>query len=409
MIHITKKVSALIAVCLAVSSVLCQTPETIRPGCPECRLLRLDYENSGGENGLTTFDYNGDGLLEKAVWELDDGSRISLNSYTHDKDGRLIRKYREYSDSLISDQAFEYNNRGQLITERFERSDSVSGLTTYEYDDQGRLAGMRCRGFNGWFYGDIAFTYDEAGSKIKGDIRHEGEHAGVILYSYDECGNLIREHWDFSGRWSQTFIYEYEACPAAPPAVYASSNVFISGNPQYRLIGEHYDYSGKTGGPSFYFYGKGGKLLSKRFERSDGFSTETDYLYDCKGKLTRSCRHYSNGLFAVFSYESGPSGKLATRSFRRTDGVSGSESYAYDSRSNLVSAQWINVDSWLTGALTFTSAEDGTLTGGHYQGADGSGAEIRFEYDAHGNLLKIHWDFASGATQTYVFEYEYAK
>ena len=34
----------------------------------EPRLLKLHYENSSGENGLTTFDYHPDGTIHMAVW-----------------------------------------------------------------------------------------------------------------------------------------------------------------------------------------------------------------------------------------------------------------------------------------------------------------------------------------------------
>jgi hypothetical protein len=257
-------------------------------------LLRLYYENSSGEKGLTTFDYNEDGILDKAIWELDDGTRTSLNFYEHDTNKNLVKKYREFSDSLTSNQFYEYDNKGHLITEHFQRSDGVSGLTTYEYDKNGKLTKANCKGLNGWFFGDIIYIYNEAGNKQKAIINQEGKNTGVILYSYDEDGNLIKEHWDFSGKWSQSFVYEYEKRQDISTKPYTSSNVYIINNSDYRIIKEYYDYSNKTGGPSDYYYNENGKLLSKRFKRSDGLSTETYYLYDHQGKLTKSYRKYSN-------------------------------------------------------------------------------------------------------------------
>ena len=368
--------------------------------------MKLHYENTNGEKGLTTFDYNDEGVLNKAIWELSDGSRASLNFYEHDKNGNLIKKYREFSDSLTSSQFYEYDDNGNLITEHFHRSDSISGITMYEYDNNGRLVKMNCQGLNGWFYGEINFVYDEGNIKQKAKIIQKGKSTGVILYSYDENEYLIKEHWDFSGKWSQTFVYEYERCKIISPKPYTSSNVFIINNPEYRIVRESYEYANKIGGPSYYTYNKEGKLLNKRFERSDGFSTETTYLYDYQKKLTKSYRKYSNGLCAVFTYKYNKLGKLTNRLFKRTDGVTGNESYEYDEDSRLIHANWENFDSWLTGTIKFTYNENGDLFEGYFQGTKGFNAKINFKYDNHRNLSKIYWDFSSGETQKYIFEYE---
>lgn len=274
-------------------------------------MFQLYYENSSGEKGLTTFNYNEDGILDKAIWELDDGSRASLNFYTHDINGNLIAKYREFSDSLTSNQIYEYDNQGHLVAEHFERSDSVYGITNYEYDDNGKLIKANCKGLNGWFYGEITYVYDETG-----------------------------------------------------------------------------------------------KLLTKRFERSDDFSTETTYLYDHQGKLTKSYRKYSNGLCAVFTYEFNHFGQLTKRFFKRTDGAAGNESYEYDENSKLVKANWENVDSWLTGIIELKYHENGNICEGYFHGANDFNAKIYFTYDNNKNLIKIHWDFSFGGIQTYIFEYE---
>jgi len=118
----------------------------------EYQLFQLYYEDSSGEKGLTTFNYNDEGILEKAIWEFSDGTRTSLNIYKHDAKGNLINKTREFSDSLTSNQSYEFDEKGNLIVEYFERSDSVSGITTYEYNKKGRLEKANCNGLNGWFF-----------------------------------------------------------------------------------------------------------------------------------------------------------------------------------------------------------------------------------------------------------------
>ena len=91
--------------------------------------------------------------MSKAIWELEDGSRTSLNFYEHDADGNLINKYREFSDSLTSNQIYNYNDDGKLLVEYFQRSDSISGTVTYEYDSDGNLFKANCDGLAGWFFG----------------------------------------------------------------------------------------------------------------------------------------------------------------------------------------------------------------------------------------------------------------
>lgn len=184
----------------------------------EYRLIKLHYENSGGEKGLTTFEYDENGNHTVSFWELLDGSRNSLNYYRYDNNGNLIKKYREFSDGITATELFEYDEVGNLIKEDFQRSDGVKGTTTYEYDKNDVLLLARCNGLKGWFYGEIHYVYDERGFKIRGDFELTDQNKGTITYSYDGNNNLISEYWDFSGEWNQTFIYEYD------PILYSSED-----------------------------------------------------------------------------------------------------------------------------------------------------------------------------------------
>ena len=382
------------------------TPSNDKSNNLEYRLLKLHYENNSGEKGLTTFEYDENGNICKAIWELLDGSRNSINYYSYDKNCTLIKKYREFSDSITSTELFKYDIDGNLISENFQRSDSVSGIAIYEYDNNGNLSKANCKGLKGWFFGEINYIYDDNGKKIKGDIIQKGQNTGIITYSYDDKNNLIKEHWEFKNNWSQTFTYEYEICTNNAPLLYTSSNVFILNNNNYRLIKENYDYSNENGGPSYYKYNDKGKLLNKLFKRSDNFTTKTTYLYDCNGRLTKSYRKYSNGLSAIFTYEFTKKRKLLKRTFKRSDGKFGSEYYEYDENSRLTKAVYNNFDSWLTGTITFEYNKNNSLQTGYFKSDKGYYANIIFDYDEMKNLVKIHWDFSFSKTQTYTFEYE---
>ncbi len=176
----------------------------------EYRLLKLHYDNSSGEKGVTIFEYDEDGIMHKAIWKLLDESRSSINFYEYNECGNLLTKYREFSDGITSEKTYEYDGNCDLIMETFKRSDGVKGTTIYEYDENNRLLKANCEGLNGWFYGVITYSYDDDGIKTNADFTQKGEKAGTITYSYDENGNLIKEYWDFNGKWNQTFIYEYE-------------------------------------------------------------------------------------------------------------------------------------------------------------------------------------------------------
>jgi hypothetical protein len=368
------------------------------------RPIRLHYENTDGEKGLSTFDYNNDGTVNVGVWELLDGTRSSVNFYSY-SGGNLVKVYREFSDSITSTLVYGYDGDGNLVSEHFERSDSVVGDVEYRYDESGRLVAADCDGLKGWFFGAITYRYDADGRKVGGDVLTKRGNAGTIEYSYDDKGRLAGEVWDFPGLWGQTFVYEYDKEYGAPPAYYSSSNAFITGS-GYRVIKEDYNYADETGGPSLYEYNADGKLVKKTFIRSDSLTTETRYLYDGGGFLVKSYRQMSDGRAVIFDYEYDAGGRMTGKTFRRSDLAAGSESYEYGDRGWLSRAHYDNVDFWLTGDISFSCDEQGRPAAGSFKGEDGFDAGLSFSYDGNGNLEKIDWEFSFGKFQTYHFQYE---
>ncbi|MDH4156291.1 MAG: hypothetical protein OEW00_03330 [candidate division Zixibacteria bacterium] len=376
-----------------------------KSGVSGYRLIRLHYENAGGEKGLTTFDYDPGGRLYKAVWESFSERRSSLNHYEHDERGNLVGKYRDFSDGITSAETYEYDQKGNLIAEHFQRSDRVSGTTTYEYDQDGNVIKANCDRFTGWFSGEITYTYDN-GRKMTGHITQNAQDVGSIQYTYDADGNLVREWWDFPDSWSQTFVYEYEAYPGTPPARYTPPNVFVLNDDGFRVIAEGYDYSNVLGGPTQWDYDETGKLITRRFSRTDGMTTNVSYLYDARGRLTKGYRKYNSGLSAVLTYETNESGQITQRTVKLSNGIVGTDSYKYDEDTRLVSAEYDKFDTWLSGTLTFTHGDDGEYAAGSFKSTGGPDADLAFEYDERGHLVKIQWTFTNAETQTYTFQYE---
>ena len=372
----------------------------------ELKLVNLYYENSSGEKGITKFYYDENGLNQKAKWELLDGTRNSLNYHTLDKNGRILIKYREFSDNITSTTTYIYDSLGNLTKEFFTRSDEVMGQVDYFYNEDRKLKKAYCKGLNGWFYGTIFYKYNLEDQKYSAIIFRDSIQIGEISYSYNDSGLITREFWDFPGKWNQTFNYKYSLLTFISPGFYTSSNVYITNAGKYKLTYESYDYSGESGGPSEFIYDSNNKLLEKVFTRSDGLKTITTYKYDKAGILTKSLRNYSNGLKASFSYIYDGNRRLIQRKMHRSDGLVGKEVYEYDKKGDLKSAVYENFDSWLSGKINYAYDSKGKIRIGIFEGKSGLNAEISFAMDDFGNIEKVHWDFSNGRTQTYTFKFE---
>lgn len=363
----------------------------------------LHYENSNGEQCLTTFDFEPQGHPKVAVWEQLDRNRCSLDSLSYDDSGNLVRRYREYYDGVTSEELYEYDAAGRRVNETFSRSDGVTGITIHKYDRRGNLTESECDAYKGWFNGKIVYTR-ERGRISNARIFQDEKRTGEIRYNYDASGRLKREWWRVGDDWNQTIRYEYFNADSAGDRNFTSPNVFIVPEDKVAVAAENYDYSGESGGPSYYGYEPDGKLVAKRFVRSDGLTTNTAFLYDADRRLSKSYRIYADGRHGVFSYEFNETGKLVGRTLKVSDGSDGSETYEYDNDAKLVKAGYKNFDSWLSGVIQFEYVGD-QLSKGVFKGENDFDAALSFGYDDMNHLISIHWAFSFGKTQTYTFEY----
>ena len=387
---------------MGISHFSCSEPEQeeINAG-PTFRLQKLYYENSRGEQGITTYYYDRGGFNYLAHWQLADSSRSSLNYHEIDTNGKLLRKERIFSDGISSDRNFEYDSVGQLFRQDFKRSDGVTGTTSYQYDDKGLLSMADCKGLNGWFHGQIHYHYED-GIKTGAMLMRDSDTIGSIQYVYDE-NRLEYESWDFNGQWDQTFQYEYAR---AVTQTFTYSNVHLLESPWFRVSEEYHDYNGQEGGPSYYKYDGDNRLESKEYIRSDGMRTSTIYEYDTTGLLRYSYMAYPDGDTALFHYWYNINRELLVRTWEHPDGTRGSETYRYDDNGFLYEGEYENMDGWMNGILRFDNDETGTLTRAVYKGNDGLDALLTFSYDHNFNLVKTHWEFSDGRTQSYSFRYD---
>lgn len=374
-----------------------------RSGRPS-RLARLDYDNSSGEKGATFFDHGENGLIERALWELESGERYSLNVYAYDELGRLIRKTREYSDHKDTVQIYRYDERNRLVAEEFLQGNVSKGVTTYEYDARGRLALMRCHAYNGWIEGTITIRYGAGGLRSGAELVQEGKTAAGIAYEYDDKGDLTRETWEFASGWEQTFRYRYDMKAGTRGVVYTSPNPFVlNGTEPVRR--EDYTYGDKVGGPSSYRYGASGKLLEKTYERSDGLKTNTFYFYGTDGVLLRAFRRHSDNQNALFRFRYDEARRMTSKEFFASDGSHGKDVFSYDPSEALREAEFINSDRWLNGTMSLIESKRGLPSRGVYKDKAGFGADVSFTYDERSLLKKIVWTFSDGRIQVYSYSY----
>lgn len=373
------------------------------PQYDNVRLARMGYTNTDGEDGLSIYHYRRDGVMGAGTWLLTDRSRYSANYYVYDDQGRMVEKYREFSDGLVSTQRFKYDAGGRVMKESFGRSDGITGFADFRWDEGGRLVSADCKKFRGWFNGFIRYRYEE-GRLAGAGITREGEDFGTIEYVYGSDGRLASETWKLGGgKWSQTFSYQYEPLPSK---VFSASSPLVMMNPVYRVTGETYDFNSQGGGPSFYEYDDAGRLLKKVFERADGLRTETSYVFDDAGSLVSSHRVYHDGRTADFLYSYDDAQRLVGKTFKQSTGELGFEKYTYDRLGRLVGASYENMDLWLSGDLTFAYDDWGHLDTGKFSSEGGLDAALDFGADEHGNVVRMHWVFSNGMTQTYTFEYQ---
>mgnify|MGYP006282603433 CR=1 FL=1 len=395
------KYSPLVCIVFLISAHLCGQP--FEYDTTGYQLKELQYENADGEKGLTTFLYNKEGDIYKAVWQNLENKRYSENYFIYRR-GRLKKLYREFSDSLTSTKVFSYDSLGRIQEEVFERSDGKKGHVFYVYNSGGKLTEMDCQGLNGWFHGKIMYSYKKGGLRKRAEIFRDNEQIGSIIYKYSKEGNLLNEHWDFNGGWWQSFEYVYEPKKLIS---WANSNPLLEIPNGWRIEHEKYSYNDKLGGPSGFRYSQDGKLLEKTFVRNDGLKTNTTYSYDKNRLIRQSERVYASGERAVFDYKYNAYGQITEKSFKHSSGKEGREAFLYDANGRLVAARYDNMDTWLTGLLIFKHNLFDQIIKADFISDKGYTAEIKFSYTDDGLINKVLWEFSFGASQLYEFEYTY--
>lgn len=366
------------------------------------RPVRLYYENSGGERGITHYYYDLQERNYLAVWQLEDSSRSSMNTHVLDSAGRVVTKSRRYSDGITSVQHYQYSPQGKLLREDFSRSDGVEGVAEYIYGEEGRLLRADCRGLNGWFYGRIEYIWKN-GNKAGARILKDSDTIGSIRYAYED-GRLLEETWDFNGQWEQVFRYEYQE---SSRRTFTCPEAFVRESPWFRLSSVHYLSDGEPAGSAFYSYDRNGKPEGMEFVDPGGETRWTGFEFDTAGLLDRSTTEYGDDRQVECLYWFSVDRKLLVRTIRGPGEEQGSETYRYND-GKLDHGEYINARGGLTGILDFEQDEQGLIRTAIFSGEDGTDARLEYSYDRNYNLSCLQWEFSTGQTRTLEFTYEAA-
>lgn len=370
------------------------------------KLLELKYSNSQGEEGITYFNYNWKGSLDRSLWQLVDGSRNSVNFYSYDTQNRLIKKNREFSDGLKTEECFIYDDEGSLIKESFRNSKGITGETNHYYDNEKKLIKSVCKGDKGWFYGTIIYKYSKNGLKVKGEITKDDLNMGQINYSYNNTGLLEKEVWDFSNKWSQTFSYHYQNKMTTQKPSPKNSNIYLNFQGVSNLDKEYYSFGeNETTGVSSFKYDDLNRICEKTYLRSDGVTTKTYFFYDLNNVLVKSLRVYQDKKSGIFSYRYDKNNNLVERNYLDVLGNKGSEKYFYKNN-QLFKAELKNFDNWISGIIEYKYKDNKLVSGTFKEENKKFDAQIFFLYNQNSLLKSIEWKFSFNKSQEYKFEYE---
>jgi YD repeat-containing protein len=139
---------------------------------------------------------------------------------------------------------------------------------------------------------------------------------------------------------------------------------------------------------------------------SGGRSSRNTHMFDKLGRIIRKDRAYNDGETSVEKFTYDDLGRLVSESFRNNNGVKGSAEYAYPESDNASRMICQNFKGWFTGEIEYSFDKSGRRTDGTLIKDGKPVGKIEYAYESSGNLIKEHWEFTDGWTQTFQFVYE---
>jgi antitoxin component YwqK of YwqJK toxin-antitoxin module len=126
--------------------------------------------------------------------------------------------------------------------------------------------------------------------------------------------------------------------------------------------------------------------------------------YDDTGNLVQKARVFSDSLTSMTTYEYDESGNKIHETFSRSDGRTGEVDYIHEG-GRLIRADCRGLNGWFHGVLDIEYDDSGLKTGTTITKDGESIGSITYTYDENGNLGEEVWQFHSGWSQTFRYEY----
>jgi hypothetical protein len=174
----------------------------------------------------------------------------------------------------------------------------------------------------------------------------------------------------------------------------------------FRLARLVYENSlGEKASTEFY-YDADGRISSAWWELTDRSKHSTNtYQYNHLGLLVSVFREFSDNVTSFEAYTYDAKGSRTAERFCRSDRVRGTAAYFYDPSGRRIRAIFQHHKGWLDGDVVYRYDATGRLHSAAMMSDADTMGRISYAYDANGNLVKEHWAFTEGWTQTFGYEY----
>jgi hypothetical protein len=168
----------------------------------------------------------------------------------------------------------------------------------------------------------------------------------------------------------------------------------------------YYDSSGERGFTTFIYGNNASTPYKAIWELEDGSRWSANYhSFDSLGNMISKHRDFSDytSIDQVFSYDS--EGRQIMETFHRSDRTNGYVEYFYKD-SILVYADCHGFNGWFHGKIQYLYDEEGIGISAILLNSDNEQVgSITYQYDDQNRLNVEKWEFNSGASQVYNYEY----
>ena len=174
-----------------------------------------------------------------------------------------------------------------------------------------------------------------------------------------------------------------------------------------RLVRLDYNNSSGEKAVTFYDYSENGLCETALWELADGQRYSINFqFYDKNNNMIKKVREYSDHKNTVQVYNYDEKNRIVSEEFFLRDTSRGVSTYEYDDNNRLALVNCKAYNGWLNGQIKLIYNDKGQKTGGNFIQKNKTVADINYEYDQDGNLIRETWDFGKEWRQEFSYIYE---